>query len=61
MPTSTRTPCPKCKKPMILVLPPSGNGGGPAMQCIECDGPDPLQSPDVYGWMKGALRPPTER
>jgi hypothetical protein len=33
-------------KPMSLALPP-GCKGPRSMRCIECDGPDPLQRPDI--------------
>ena len=42
---------------MILAPPP--NGKGPAItQCPACDGPDPLKSESIEGWVKSSLRPP---
>lgn len=46
--------CPKCGKPMTMALPPGGKGLR-SLQCMDCDRPDPLQSPDVTGWIKGLL------
>ncbi len=28
------------------------------VQCFECDGPDPLKTEMVTGWLKGELQPP---
>jgi tRNA(Ile2) C34 agmatinyltransferase TiaS len=50
--------CPDCGKSMMLALPPGGKGKR-LYQCFECDRPDPLKTNQVYGWMKGSLRPPT--
>jgi hypothetical protein len=38
--------CSKCNKPMSLALPPGGKGPR-SVRCIECEGPDPLQRPDI--------------
>jgi len=48
-----RKPCPKCGKPMVLVLHPCGKQSG--------DEIDPLTSPDVRSWIESAaLRTPAE-
>jgi hypothetical protein len=26
--------------------------------CLDCDGPDPIKTDKVTGWLKGELRPP---
>jgi hypothetical protein len=39
---------------MTMALPPGGTGLR-SLQCMDCDRPDPLQSPDVTGWIKGLL------
>ena len=46
--------CPKCKKPMRFVL---VKTGGRKFQCMDCDGEDPLKSPDVAKLLTGSLRP----
>lgn len=48
------TACPKCHKPKRLAL---SNGGGRKLIC-DCDGEDPIKSPDVAKLLAGALRPP---
>jgi hypothetical protein len=45
MPISQRI-CAKCGEPTKLMLPPGGDGPR-TYQCVKCDRPDPLQSPDV--------------
>ncbi len=57
--TLVREPCPKCGKPMLLML---GPGGRPrATKCKECDPVDPLKSPDILAWVESpALKPPSE-
>jgi len=57
MSNSTRPICTKCGKRLALALPPGGRGQR-TLRCIECDGPDPLKSTDINGWMKGDLKPP---
>lgn len=39
---------------MKLMLPPGGNGPR-TYQCIHCDRPDPLKSPDVQKLLDGLL------
>jgi len=31
--------------------------GKRAFQCFDCDGPDPIKTDKVTGWLKGELRP----
>ena len=47
--------CEKCAKRMTFALRPRGNGRR-SWQCFDCEGLDPLKSPDVAGWVKGLLR-----
>jgi hypothetical protein len=54
MPSSQPPACPKCKKPMTLSLPPNGRGER-AWRCPDCDRPDPMQSEEAQGWLKGEL------
>jgi hypothetical protein len=44
--------CPKCQKPMRLVL---VKTGGRKLKCIDCDGDDPLRSPVVAKLLTGEL------
>jgi hypothetical protein len=46
--------CPKCHKPMRFVL---VKTGGRKFRCMDCDGGDPLHSPDVAKILSGDLRP----
>jgi tRNA(Ile2) C34 agmatinyltransferase TiaS len=46
--------CPKCGKPMRFVL---VKTGGRRFRCLDCDGEDPLKSPDVARLLEGSLRP----
>jgi hypothetical protein len=46
--------CPKCKKPMRFVL---VKTGGRKFRCMDCDGEDPLKSPDMAKLLTGGLRP----
>jgi hypothetical protein len=46
--------CPKCNKPKRFVL---VKGGGRKFRCLDCDGEDPLKSPDVAKLLTGSLRP----
>jgi len=39
------------------MLPPGGKGAR-TYQCIQCDRPDPIKSPDVQQLLKGLLREP---
>jgi hypothetical protein len=54
---SDRT-CPYCQSEMVLALPPNGKGPR-TLQCINCDGPDPLKSEKATAWLKSELQPPT--
>jgi len=49
--------CPECGAPLILALPPDGNGQR-TFQCFDCDQPDPFKSERVAGWLEGELHPP---
>jgi hypothetical protein len=46
--------CPKCRKPMRFLL---RKTGGRKFKCLECDGDDPLRSPDIAKLLSGELRP----
>src|SRR5882724_4419158 len=48
--------CPQCGSPMVLALPPGGEGPR-KLQCFECTRPDPMKS-DAIQWFKGELQPP---
>jgi hypothetical protein len=48
--------CPHCGANLTLALPPGGEGKR-TFQCFDCDGPDPLKSDKVIGWLKGELAP----
>lgn len=55
MPCLERPICSKCHQPMRLLL---EKGERPRKyRCIDCDGEDPLHSPDV-GKLLEAVRPP---
>lgn len=47
--------CPICGKPMVMALPPGGNGPR-VLRCIECD---PLADEKTKGWLRSGLRPPS--
>jgi hypothetical protein len=47
--------CPKCHKPMQFVLVKGKRER--KVQCLDCDGDDPLQSSDVSKLLTGELRP----
>ena len=51
-----RLTCPHCGAYLTLALPPGGKGKR-TFQCFDCDGPDPLKSDEVIGWLKGELAP----
>jgi hypothetical protein len=55
MNTSTSPICPKCHNRMRLAL--VKGMPGRKFQCIDCDGEDPLRSPDI-GKLLEQLRPP---
>jgi hypothetical protein len=50
-----RPTCPHCGAPLILALPPGGNGK--RMQCLDCERPDPLRS-NALKWLSSELQPP---
>jgi hypothetical protein len=52
-----RPTCPVCGAFLILALPPGGKGQR-TFQCFNCDGPDPLKTERVKGWLKSELQPP---
>jgi hypothetical protein len=52
-----RPTCPSCGAHLILALPP-GVVGTRTFRCLECDGPDPLRTDKVMGWLKSELQPP---
>jgi hypothetical protein len=54
---SERPICPSCGAFLILALPPGGKGKR-TLQCMDCEGPDPLETEQVVGWLKGELQPP---
>jgi hypothetical protein len=47
--------CPKCNKPMRFML---VKTGGRRFRCIDCDVPDPINSPEVTKLLTGELAPP---
>jgi len=49
-----RPTCPECGAPLVLALPPDGEGKR-TLQCFDCDRPDPLKSERMMGWLKGEL------
>jgi hypothetical protein len=46
--------CPQCGKAMMLALPVGGKGLR-TLQCIDCERPDPITSPQTMGWLAGEL------
>ena len=46
--------CPKCHKPMRLAL---AKAGTRKLMCLDCDGEDPLKSPEVAKLLTGELKP----
>jgi hypothetical protein len=46
--------CLKCSKPMRFLL---VKKGGRTFRCLDCDGEDPLKSPEVAKLLEGGLRP----
>jgi hypothetical protein len=51
------TDLPHCGAYLTLALPLGGTGKR-TFQCLDCDGPDPLKTEKVVGWLNGELRPP---
>lgn len=49
--------CPYCKLQMKFALPQGGKGLR-VYRCLDCEDTDPLEPPDVKGWLEGELRPP---
>jgi hypothetical protein len=47
--------CSQCNKPMRFML---VKKGGRKFRCIDCDGPDPLQLPELAKLLTGELQPP---
>jgi hypothetical protein len=47
--------CLQCNKPMRFML---VKKGGRKFSCIDCDGPDPLQLPELAKLLTGELQPP---
>jgi len=47
--------CPQCQKPLRLLL--QKGSQGRKYQCIDCEGIDPLHSPDI-GKLLQAFQPP---
>jgi hypothetical protein len=47
--------CPRCHKPMQFLL--VRGKRGRKFQCLDCEGDDPLRSPDVAKLFTGELRP----
>src|SRR6516225_7159079 len=43
-------PCPRCGKPMAILL--SNDKKVAALKCLNCDNVDPLKDPQVGGWIK---------
>jgi hypothetical protein len=55
MPKNSPPPlCPKCRKAMHFLL---RKTGGRKFQCLDCDGGDPLRSPEVAKLLSSELRP----
>jgi hypothetical protein len=54
-----RPTCPHCGAYLTLALPPGGMGKR-TFQCFDCEGPDPLKSDKVAGWLRGELAPPMD-
>jgi len=48
---------PNCGAHLILALPP-GVVGTRIFRCPKCDGPDPLRTDKVMGWLKSELQSP---
>jgi hypothetical protein len=49
-----RPTCPDCGAYLTLALP-SGADGPRTFQCLDCEGPDPINSPHAIGWLAGEL------
>ena len=55
MAQAERPVCPECRKPMQFLLVKGKRDR--KFQCIDCEGDDPLSSPDVARLLTGELRP----
>src|SRR6185437_715880 len=53
-----RPTCPDCGAYLTLALPP-GADGPRTFQCLDGEGPDPINSPHAIGWLAGELGKPT--
>jgi len=40
---------------------PSARWGKRTLQCLDCDGPDPLKTENATGWLKGSYGRQSER
>jgi len=49
--------CPDCGAYLSLALPLGGKGPR-TFQCLDCEGPDPIKSPQATGWLAGELGKP---
>ncbi len=59
MPEAVRKPCPRCGKPMLVLVDRAGKTTHP--QCAECEEIDPLEVAEVIAWTESeGLKPPTE-
>jgi Zn ribbon nucleic-acid-binding protein len=47
--------CPNCQKPMKLML--AKRQRQRILRCVDCGQPDPMQTADAQGWLKGELAP----
>jgi hypothetical protein len=45
--------CPKCHKPRKLML--AEGECQRVLRCADCDPPDPMQTVETNGWLKGEL------
>ena len=54
MAQAERPTCPKCRSPMQSML----IKGTRKFRCVDCEGEDPMKSPDVNKLFEGELRPP---
>jgi hypothetical protein len=60
MPDVVRKPCPKCGRPMLVLLASDGKSRL-SLKGQACDQIDPLTSPEARGWIESkSLKPPEE-
>jgi len=57
MSEAERPTCPNCGAHLMPALPP-GVIGTRIFRCPKCDGPDPLRTDKVMGWLKSELQSP---